>query len=112
MPPLAVWIGTSGYSCYRQWLSFGPGGWEIGESANCFVFILAVSVPLGASLLFLLRRSPPLAPIPVAVTGGLAAAAIAAFALQFVHLFDMTFMDLGVHLSAVALVVIVMMATE
>jgi len=112
VPPLAVWIATSGYGCYRHWLSFGPGGWEIGESANCFVFILAAGVPLGASLLFLLRRAAPLAPIPVAAAGGLAVAAIAAFALQFFHPFDVTFMDLGVHLTAVALVILAMIAAE
>ena len=56
LPPLALWIASSGYSCYRHWLSFGPDGWEIGESAQCFRFILAVGVPLGVSLLVLLRK--------------------------------------------------------
>jgi len=112
LPPLAVWIGTSGYSCYRHWLSFGPGGWEIGESANCFVFILSASIPLGVSILILLRRAAPLAPIPVAAASGLSVAAIAAFALQFFHPFDVTFMDLGVHVVAVTIVVFAMPALE
>lgn len=105
LPALALWIATSGYSCYRHWIVFGPDGWEIGESADCFVFILATGVPLGVSLSLLLRRARPLAPVPVAAVGGLGVAGIAAFLLQFFHPFDVTFMDLGVHLVAVGLVV-------
>lgn len=106
LPGLALWLAGSCYSCYRHWLSFGPEGWTIGESANCFRFILAVSLPLGVSLLLLLRRAQPLAPLPVAAMGGLGVAAIAAFLLQFFHPFDVTVMDLAVHAVAVALVVL------
>ena len=105
LPFLAAWIASSGYSCYRHWLSFGPGGWEIGESAQCFRFILAISLPLGISLLLLLRRAAPLTPVRVAAIAGLGIAAIAAFVLQFFHPFDVTFMDLAVHLVAVTIVV-------
>ncbi len=112
LPALAVWIAASGYSCYRHWLSFGPSGWEIGESAHCFVFILAAGIPLSVSLQVLLRRAGPLMPIPMAVAGGLAASAIAAFALQFFHPFDVTFMDLGVHLIAVTIVVLAIAAAD
>jgi hypothetical protein len=105
LPTLAGWIASSGYACWRHWLVHGPGGWEIGESANCFRFILGVSVPLALSLVPLLRRARPLAPVRVAAVGGLGVAALAAFALQFFHPFDVTFMDLGVHAAAVSLVV-------
>jgi hypothetical protein len=108
LPPLALWLASSGYSCYRHWLSYGPAGWEIGESAQCFRFILAISVPLGVSLVVLLRRAWPLAPARVAAVGGLGVAALAAFLLQFFHPFDVTFMDLSVHLVAVAIVVAVL----
>jgi hypothetical protein len=112
LPTLALWIGASGYSCWQHWLVHGPDGWVIGESANCFRFILGVSVPLAASLVVLLRRAAPLAPVPVAAMGGLGVAAIAAFALQFFHPFDVTFMDLGVHAVAVAIVVASVSALE
>ncbi|HTS94727.1 MAG TPA: NrsF family protein [Stellaceae bacterium] len=108
LPTLALWIASSGYSCYRHWIAFGPEGWEIGESSHCLAFILATGLPLGASLLLLLRRACPLSPIPVAAMGGLGVAGIAAFLLQFFHPFDVTFMDLGVHLVAVGLVVAVL----
>jgi hypothetical protein len=105
IPPLLLWIASSGYACYRHWVVVGPDGWEIGESAHCFRFILAISVPLAVSLLILLRRAHPLAPGQVAAVGGLGVAAIAAFLLQFFHPFDVTFMDLAIHGAAVAIVV-------
>ncbi len=52
-----------------------------------------------------MRRAAPLTPVRVAAIAGLGIAAIAAFVLQFFHPFDVTFMDLAVHLVAVALVV-------
>ena len=106
LPPLVLWIASSGYSCYRHWLTFGPDGWSLGESAECFRLILGVSIPVSAGLFLALRRARPLAPIPVAVVGGLGVAAIAAFLLQFFHPFDVTFMDLGVHLATVGLVIL------
>jgi hypothetical protein len=105
LPPLAVWIATSGYSCYRHWIAFGPDGWELGESTDCFRFILSVSVPLGITLMLLLRQARPLAPVRVAAVGGLGVAAIAACLLQFFHPFDVTVIDLSVHAVAVAIVI-------
>jgi hypothetical protein len=105
LPALGLWIASSGYSCWRHWISIGPQGWEIGESWHCFRFILGVSLPLAASLIVLLRRARPLAPVRVAAMGALGVAAIAAFILQFFHPFDVTFMDLGIHAVAVAIVV-------
>ncbi len=105
LPSLALWIGTSGYNCYRHWLTFGPDGWTIGESAHCFAFIVGLSVPLALALYLTLRRTYTLTPVSVAAMGGLGVAGLAAFVLQFFHPFDVTFMDLGLHLAAVAAVV-------
>ena len=112
LPPLALWIASSGYSCYRQWITYGPNGWGLGESAHCFRFILGASLPLGVALLLTLRRAAPLAPVSVAAMGGLGSAALAAFILQFFHPFDVTIMDLAVHLGSVGLVVAVAAAWE
>ena len=112
LPFLAVWIASSGYACWRHWISFGPGGFELGESAHCLRFMLAISIPLGVSLLLLLRRAGPLTPVRVAAVGGLGIGGIAAFVLQFFHPFDVTFMDLAVHLGAVAVVVAVASLVE
>jgi hypothetical protein len=67
---------------------------------------------LALSLIVLLRRAAPLAPVRVAAMGALGVAALAAAALQFFHPFEVIFMDLGVHLGAVALVVLGAAAVE
>lgn len=104
LPPFVLWLASSGYNCWRHWVAYGPDGWVLGESAHCFRFIILVSIPLAGSLIFLLRKACPLAPVRVALIGGLGVAALSAFVLQFFHPFDVTFMDLGVHLVAVAVV--------
>ncbi|MGE5539014.1 MAG: NrsF family protein [Gemmatimonas sp.] len=105
LPPFLVWIAASGYQCYRNWIIQGPNGWEIGESADCLQFILLTGIPVAIALLIALRRALPLDPLRVAMVGGLGVAAISAFVLQFFHPFDVTVMDLAVHLVAIAVVV-------
>ena len=112
MPMLLLWVGSSGYACFRNWIVTGPTGWALGESANCFIFILAVSVPLSIGLLVFLNRARPLNPFRTAAIGALGVAALAAAALQFFHPFDVTFLDLGVHLGTVALVVLAVCLAE
>lgn len=109
LPPLALWLASMGYNCYRHWFT---DGWALGSSWDCLKFIVGVSVPLGVSLLYLLHRSAPLAPLRVAAMGGLGVASIAAFALQFFHPFDVTFLDLGTQVIAVGLVVLATSAYE
>lgn len=112
VPTLVLWIASSGYSCWRHLVVHGPDGWAVGESAECFRFILVVSLPLGAALLLMLRRARAIAPVRVAALGALGVAALAAFVLQFFHPFDVTFMDLAIHLVAVGLVVLVASGAE
>jgi hypothetical protein len=105
-PPFLLWLGSSGYSCWRHWLVRGPSGLVAGEGADCFLWIVAFGVPLAISLFVVLRRARPLAPGPVAAMAGLGVASLAAFLLQFFHPFDVTFIDLGLHLAAVATVIV------
>jgi hypothetical protein len=106
LPALAVWLAGSGAGCWREWLVRGEAGsLEVGESTHCLAFILGVGLPLGLALLWVLRRARPLAPLPVALTGALGAAALSAFLLQFFHPFEVTVMDLAVHAFAVCVVV-------
>ncbi len=107
MPPFLLWLAASGAGCLANGLSlYGADGF-IGESGSCFVFIAAVSVPLSLGLFWMLRRARPIAPAPVATLGTLGAAASAAFILQFFHPFDVTVIDLTLHLAAVALVMLI-----
>jgi len=104
LPSFLLWLGSSGYSCWRHWVTVGPEGWQVGESAHCFAWILGFGVPLAIALLVALRRAKPLAPLRVAAMAGLGVASLSAFLLQFFHPFDVTFMDLGLHMAAIAVV--------
>ena len=64
-------------------------------------------MPLAAGLFWMLRRARPIAPLPVAALGTLGVAATAAFMLQFFHPFDVTVIDLALHLAAVGLVILI-----
>lgn len=105
LPTLALWLATTGYGCLENWIN--GVGWDVAESVECFEIIVAVSVPLGVSVLVMLYRALPLSRAPVAAMGGLGVAAIGAFLLQFFHPFDVTVMDLAFHAAAIGLVIAV-----
>ena len=106
LPPLAIWIASSGLGCLAHGLGLGPPGDRLGESASCFMFIVVASLPLALLLLLALRRARPLEPIVVALVATLGVAAISAFVLEFFHPFDTTVIDLLSHLAAVATLVL------
>lgn len=103
--PFLAWVLLSGVGCYGNLLRDGSSGGEIGHSLDCLIFIILVSSVLGPALVWFLARARPIDPMPVALLGGLGVAAMAAFILQFFHPFAATFIDLAVHLIAVAVVV-------
>ena len=105
LPPLLLWIATSGVGCLQYGSGLGPAGHRLGESSHCFIFVVMVSTPLALLLYAVLRRARPLEPLLVALTAALGVAALAAFVLQFFHPFDTTVIDLAAHLAAVAVVV-------
>jgi hypothetical protein len=105
--PFMLWLTASGLGCLRNGVSLqGPDGFA-GESPHCFMFISGASVPLAAGLFWMLRRARPINALPVAAIGTLGVAATAAFVLEFFHPFDVTAIDLALHLSAIGLVVLV-----
>jgi hypothetical protein len=107
LPPFLLWLASSGLGCLANGLSlYGASGFA-GESYVCFAFIAGASVPLAAGLFWMLRRARPIAPLPVAALGTLGVAATSAFILQFFHPFDVTVIDLALHLAAVALVILI-----
>jgi len=102
LPPLGLWLASSGYECWKTWIGGRGNSWAVGESAMCFMFIVAVGLTLALLLFWPLRKARPLQPGIVVLTGGLGVAGLASFLLQFFHPFDVTFMDLGLHVAAVA----------
>jgi hypothetical protein len=106
-PFAAVWLGSSGLGCWQYWGEQTARGWRLGESSHCFVFLLGVGVVLGGALLLCLRPARPMQPRLVAAVGAVGIAALSAFILQFFHPFDVTLIDLGAHMSALALLIAV-----
>jgi hypothetical protein len=104
-PFALLWMGLSGWGCLEFLPEQAQRGWGVNQSDHCFVFLLAVGVPLAGLLVLALRRASPLQPRLVASVGALGVAGLAAFILQFFHPFDVTVMDLATHLVALALLV-------
>jgi hypothetical protein len=107
VPFAMLWLGASGLGCWRDWGEQTAQGWRLGESSHCMVFLLAVGTVLGGALLVALRQARPLQPRLTATVGAVGIAALSAFFLQFFHPFDVTLIDLGAHLSALALLIAV-----
>jgi hypothetical protein len=104
IPVFLLWVSLSGVGCLQDLARLGPAGWGWGHGRDCLIFILGASVVVGLPLLWRLSRAHPVNPLPVALLGGLGAAALSAFLLQFFHPPALTVLDLGVHFGAVAMV--------
>lgn len=103
MPALAVWVSTIGYGCLTNWVSIGPEGMSLGETARCFVTLVVTSIPLSLAMLIMLRYVARLSPLPVVMTGSLAVAAMTAAALSLFHPLDATIMILMSNFGVTAL---------
>lgn len=105
LPAIALWLGASGMGCLRFLLS--PDANMVGpvEAPFCLIFIVGLSIPLSALMLFMLRRAYTLHPNLVSLLGGITVAAAAASLLSIFHPFDAASTDVLVHLLAVALVI-------
>jgi hypothetical protein len=107
LPAAILWIAASGLGCLRTWIAPHTHVAAVGEARDCFIFIVALSVPLSALLIAMLRRAYPLNIGLTAAVGGLAVAAAAATLLNFFHPYDAAATDLAVHAVAVAIVIAV-----
>ncbi len=106
LPFLAAWLGLSGFGCYRSWGEQTAKGWHGGDSSQCFIFILATGVPLAAVMIWAVSRAKPLQPRLTAAVGAMGVAGLSAFLLQFFHPFNVTLLDLIVHLLALVLLIL------
>jgi len=88
LPALVLWLSTLGYQCLTDWVSFGPNGFSLGGSADCFVVVALTSLPIFIALLVMLRHAAPLRPTGAMITGSLAVAAITATAHSLIHIHD------------------------
>ena len=106
LPWLVLWVGASGLGCMRDWLGPSAHIAHFNEASDCLIFIISLSVPLSALLIWLLRRACPLRPVLAAVMIGLASAAASAALLEICHAFAVAATDLLTHALAVAIVVV------
>lgn len=106
-PFALLWLAMSGLGCWTSWIRFGDEGLGFGETFYCFGFILAASLPIGGLVLWGLSKARPLQPGLTLAVGGLGAAALCAFVLQFFHPAGVKLIDLVFHASAVAVIVAV-----
>jgi len=105
LPATALWVGASGLGCLRAYVLPGTHVAAIGETRDCLLFIVGLSIPLSIALFVMLRRAYSLTPPLTAAMAGLAAAAAAATLLNFFHPFDAAATDLAVHAVAVGIVI-------
>lgn len=106
-PAVAIWLSTIGYQCLTQWISIGPEGVSLGETARCLATVVLTGLPLSLAMLVMLRYAAPLRPTAVTFVGSLAVAAITAAALSLFHDADPTAMllmwNVGIALAFVGL---------
>jgi len=105
LPPALLWIGASGMGCLREWVAPDTEVATLAQTHGCVEFILVLSLPLSALMVWLLRRAYPLRPVLTAVMIGLASAAASASLLEICHEFDAAATDLAMHALAVGLVI-------
>jgi len=105
LPALVVWVSTVSYGCLTNWVSLGPDGISVEESARCFATLMLTSLPLSLALYVMLRHAALLRPTAVTLTGSLAVAAMTATALLLFHDLDATMMILVWTLGITAMMV-------
>lgn len=106
LPALALWVGSLGWGCLADLARVGPEALVLGTSWGCLRFIAGLGLPLTATMLWALRHAGPVRPVPVALLGGLAAAALCSFGLSLFHHLDAAAMVLAWHGGVMALVVL------
>jgi hypothetical protein len=105
VPALLVWMATLGYGCLVNWVSIGPDGVQVDETARCFATVLMTSLPLSLAMFAMLRHGAVLSASTVSLTGSLAVAAITATAMSIFHSLDASVMILVWNLGTAAIIV-------
>jgi hypothetical protein len=102
VPALLLWIGASGEGCLAIPAGADVWGDTVAEAGECLRFLLLISAPLLALMLFMVWRAAPLMPGRAMALGALASAGAAASLLTLVHPHGGALLDLGAHAVAIA----------
>jgi hypothetical protein len=104
VPGLVLWIALNGLGCLATLAIPGTQTTPF-QFMVCLSLIFAISLPLTAAMIVMVRRARPLRPLRVAVLGGLAASGAAATLLVLIHPHDSAVLDLAAHGVAVAVII-------
>jgi hypothetical protein len=104
VPAFVVWVAINGLGCVASLANPAVQN-NVPLFFTCLSIISALSIPLSIATIVMVRRARPLRPLPVAVLGGLAAAAAGATLLVLVHPHDSAVLDLCSHALAVIVIV-------
>jgi hypothetical protein len=102
--PLAVWLGSLGEGCMRDWSRMGADALQLRSDWDCVPPAIALSIPCATIMLVMLRRGAPLFPSLTLTLGTLASAAMVNFALRLIHAGDVAVMVLAWHFGGTAIV--------
>jgi hypothetical protein len=103
--PLAVWLASIGWGCLADFNSLGWSAFAYqSHSGECARAITAISIPLGITLLVMVRHAGAVKPAPTAMLAALSAAAMASAGVSLVHEGETSLMVLLWHLGVVALI--------
>lgn len=103
LPFVVLWIGSLGFGCLGSLAGWVENGGQWAMDLVCFPYIAAISsLPL-LLILTMIRRLAPLAPATTTGMATLAASALGAAALRFVHVRDASLMVLVWQVGSVAL---------
>jgi hypothetical protein len=97
IPAVVAWVATMGFGCLDEVARIGPQALVLSTSWGCLRFVVLMGVPLSVTLVWMLRHAGPLRPLPVAMLGGLAGAALSAAGLSVFHHLDGAAMVLAWH---------------
>ena len=102
--PLAAWLGSIGWGCLQDFGTIGLAAFAYeSHSAECARAIAAISIPLGITMLVMVRHAGAIKPAPTAMLAALSAAALASAGVSLVHEGETSLMVLLWHGGVVAL---------
>lgn len=101
--PLAVWLASIGWGCLADFNNLGWAAFAYGShGGECARAITAISIPLGITLLVMVRHAGAVKPAPTAMLAALSAAAMASAGVSLVHEGETSLMVLLWHIGMVA----------
>ena len=103
LAPLAVWLGTLGEGCLRDWLRLGGTGLQLRIDWDCLPAASVIGIVPAIAIVVMLRRGAPLIPRTTLALAAVAVAGLGNFALRLYHLGDVSIMVLVWHFGSVVL---------